>query len=53
MALYMHLLVSALMQDCGVQEWDSYDRVFQRPRQAEDWGHHREPGEELGLEVVC
>ena len=41
------------MQDCGVQEWDSYDRVFQRPRQAEDWSHHREPGEELGLEVIC
>ena len=44
-SIYLYLLVSAIMQGCGVQEWDSYDRVFQRPRQIEDWGHHREPGE--------
>ena len=46
----LRLLVSvSIMQDCGIQEWDSYDRVFQRPRQTEDWGHHREPGERTTL----
>ena len=41
------------MQDCGVQEWDSYDRVFQRPRQAEKWGHHRESGERDSCGTKC